>query len=156
MWADCKFNRQSARIKTPKLYFVDPGLLCSLLGIRTPQQVAQHPLRGGVFENWVVTEVLKARAHRGLPADLHFFRSRAGLEVDLAVDSGTALLAAEVKAGRTIAADFFRSLEELGDLVSASGTSRRLRARLVYGGDAAQRRRAVEVVPWGQVATAAW
>jgi len=69
-------------IKSPRLYFVDSGLLCSLLGIRKAAQLAEHPLRGAVFENWVMTEILKSRVHRGLPADLHFFRSRAGLEVD--------------------------------------------------------------------------
>jgi predicted AAA+ superfamily ATPase len=143
-------------IKTPKLYFVDTGLLCSLLGIRAAGQLAQHPLRGAVFENWVVTEILKSRLHRGLSADLHFFRSRGGLEVDVVVNSGAALLAAEVKSGRTIASDFFASLEELRGLLADSRPPRDLRARLVYGGDTAQKRRRIEVVPWSRVATVAW
>ena len=143
-------------IKTPKLYFVDSGLLCALLGIRAAGQIAEHPLRGAVFENWVMTEILKSRIHRGLPADLHFFRSRSGLEVDVVVESGTTLLAAEVKAGRTIAADFLRSLDELRRLLAASRPPRNARARLVYGGDIPQKRKGVEVVPWGRVADAAW
>jgi uncharacterized protein len=143
-------------IKTPKLYFVDSGLLCALLGIRTARQIAEHPLRGAIFENWVVTEILKSRVHRGLPADLHFFRSRAGLEVDVVVESGTALLAAEVKAGRTIATDFFKSLEELRSLLAASRPPRKVHARLVYGGDAAQTRTGVEIVPWSRVADTTW
>jgi predicted AAA+ superfamily ATPase len=143
-------------IKTPKLYFVDSGLLCSLLGIRKASQLAEHPLRGAIFENWVVTEILKSRLHRALPPDLHFFRSRRGLEVDVVVESGTALLAAEIKAGSTIAADFFASLEELRRLLASSGAPRKLRARLVYGGDAAQKRTGVDVVPWSRVADAAW
>ncbi|HLA77469.1 MAG TPA: ATP-binding protein [Vicinamibacteria bacterium] len=143
-------------IKTPKLYFVDSGLLCSLLGIRKAAQLAEHPLRGAVFENWVMTEILKSRVHRGLPADLHFFRSREGIEVDAVIESGPALLAAEIKAGRTIASDFFASLDELRRLLGASGAWRGVRARLVYGGDAAQKRKGVEVVPWSQVANVAW
>jgi hypothetical protein len=143
-------------IKTPKLYFVDTGLLCALLGIRAAGQLSQHPLRGAVFENWVVTEILKSRLHRSLPADLHFFRSRSGLEVDVLVDSGAALLAAEVKSGRTIASDFFASLEELRGLLAGSRPPRDLRARLVYGGDTSQKRRKVEVLPWSRVAGAAW
>jgi predicted AAA+ superfamily ATPase len=143
-------------IKTPKLYFVDTGLLCALLGIRTAGQIAEHPLRGAIFENWVVTEVLKSRIHRGLPADLHFFRSRAGLEVDVVVETGTTLLAAEIKAGRTIAADFFASLDELQSLLAGSRPPRNVRARLVYGGDAAQKRTGVDIVPWSRVADAAW
>jgi len=143
-------------IKTPKLYFVDTGLLCAILGIRAAGQIAEHPLRGAIFENWVVTEVLKSRIHRGLPADLHFFRSRGGLEVDVVVETGTTLLAAELKAGRTIAADFFASLEELQSLLAVSRPPRNVRARLVYGGDAAQKRTGVDIVPWSSVADAVW
>jgi predicted AAA+ superfamily ATPase len=143
-------------IKTPKLYFADTGLLCALLGIRAAGQIAEHPLRGAIFENWVVTEVLKSRVHRGLPADLNFFRSRGGLEVDVVVETGTTLLAAEIKAGRTIAADFFASLEELRSLLAVSRPPRSVRARLVYGGDTAQKRTGVEIVPWSRVADTAW
>jgi uncharacterized protein len=143
-------------IKTPKIYFVDSGLLCALLGIRAAGQITEHPLRGAIFENWVVTEILKSRIHRALPADLHFFRSRAGLEVDVVVDTGATLLAAEVKAGRTVAADFFSSLEELRSLLAASPSPRGVRTRLVYGGDTAQRRRGVDVVPWRRVADTVW
>jgi predicted AAA+ superfamily ATPase len=140
-------NLGTRLIKTPKLYFVDTGLLCALLGIRGAGQVAQHPLRGAIFENWVVTEILKARVHRALPADLHFFRSRAGLEVDVVVESGAGILATEIKAGRTIAADFFESLEELRSLLALAHPPRRLRTRLVYGGDSNQKRTGVQVLP---------
>jgi hypothetical protein len=143
-------------IKTPKLYFVDTGLLCALLGIRGAGQIAEHPLRGAIFENWVVTEILKARVHRALPADLHFFRSRAGLEVDVVVESGASILAAEIKAGRTIAADFFESLEELRSLLALARPPRNVRARLVYGGDSGQKRTGVQVVPWSRVADTPW
>ena len=143
-------------IKTPKIYFVDTGLLCALLGIRAAGQLAEHPLRGAIFENWVVTEILKSRTHRALPPDIHFFRSRAGLEVDVLVDAGASLLAAEVKAGQTIAADFFGSLEELRSLVLAATPARRLRRRLVYGGETARRWSGVDVVPWSRVADMAW
>lgn len=143
-------------IKTPKIYFVDTGLLCALLGIRAAGQLAEHPLRGAIFENWVVTEILKSRTHRALPPDIHFFRSRAGLEVDVLVDAGASLLAAEVKAGQTIATDFFGSLSELRSLVLAATPARRLRRRLVYGGETARRWSGVDVVPWSRVADMAW
>ena len=143
-------------VKTPKIYFVDTGLLCALLGIRAPGQLAEHPLRGAVFENWVVTEILKSRTHRALPPDLFFFRSRAGLEVDVLVDAGASLLAAEVKAGQTVASDFFGSLEGLRSLVLGATPERRLRRRLVYGGETARRWRGVDVVPWSRVADMPW
>jgi hypothetical protein len=143
-------------VKTPKLYFVDAGLLCALLGIRSATQVAEHPLRGAIFENWVVTEILKSRVHRGLSPDLFFFRSRGGLEVDVVVEAGVDLLAAEVKAGQTIASDFFASLDGLRSLLAASRPPRRVRARLVYGGNSAHERRGTQVVPWSRVADTTW
>jgi hypothetical protein len=76
--------------------------------------------------------------------------------VDVVVETGTTLLAAEIKAGRTIAADFFASLEELQSLLAVSRQPRNVRARLVYGGDAAQKRTGVDIVPWSSVADVAW
>jgi hypothetical protein len=76
--------------------------------------------------------------------------------VDVLVDAGASLLAAEVKAGQTVAADFFGSLEELRSLVQAATPARRLRRRLVYGGETARRWRGVDVVPWSRVADLAW
>jgi predicted AAA+ superfamily ATPase len=73
-------------IKSPKLYFYDTGLVCHLLGIRTPAELRDHPLRGSIFENWAVTEVLKWRWNRGLRSDLAFYRDQRDAEVDLVVD----------------------------------------------------------------------
>jgi predicted AAA+ superfamily ATPase len=65
-------NVTSRLVKTPKLHFYDSGLLCFLLGIRRAEQVREHPLRGAIFESWVVSEIVKARVHRGLPPALAF------------------------------------------------------------------------------------
>ena len=88
-------------IKAPKLYFYDTGLLCYLLGIRDAPQLAVHPQRGPIFENWVIAEVLKHHRHRGLVPSLHFYRERAGAEVDLVVERGADRLAVEIKAAMT-------------------------------------------------------
>jgi hypothetical protein len=140
------FNKRL--LKTPKLYFVDPGLAAWLLGIEGSSQLASHPLRGPLFETWVVSELLKARLHRGLPSNLFFWRDRSGHEVDVIADHGVALSAIEVKAGRTVAGDmlsglrFWRSLA--GDAASDSW--------LVYGGDEAQHRTEAHVLPWREIA----
>lgn len=62
------------------------GLACRLLHIGSPEQIATHPLRGPLVETWCVGESRKARRHRGLPADLWFWRSHDGVEVDLVLD----------------------------------------------------------------------
>ena len=67
-------NLRKRLVKMPKLYFYDTGLACWLLGIREPQQLRSHPLRGAIFETWVVSEILKHRVNRGETRGLSFYR----------------------------------------------------------------------------------
>ena len=136
-------NVSKRLIKSPKLYFCDSGLAAWLLGIREAGQVAGHPLRGGLFENWVITELFKEQAACGEEPRVHFWRDKEGHEVDAVVESGATLHAIEIKSGQTIAPDFFDHL----DFWQAQLKRRRIRPWLVYGGDAAQRRERGTVVP---------
>jgi len=149
-------NVSKRLIKTPKLHFLDSGLLCYRLGIRTPDQLREHPLRGGIFETWVVSEILKSRAHRGLKHNLCFYRDRKGNEVDLVVELGLELIAVEAKSGQTIAADFFAGLASFASLVESSRSRRGVRKFLVYGGEEAQRRTDGTVVPWSELDRCSW
>src|SRR3990172_4700105 len=137
-------------IKTPKLYFFDSGLLCFLLGIREPEQLRQHPMRGAVFESWVVSEVLKAHYHRGVFPSAFFFQDRRGHEVDLVVEHGTRITAAEIKSASTLASDFLEPLVSFRALLAEAGGSEGDTA-LVHGGEQASVRRGVRIVPWSQV-----
>jgi predicted AAA+ superfamily ATPase len=139
--------------KTPKLYFYDTGLLCWLLGIREPDQLAAHPLRGAIFETWVVSELIKEHHHRGLPTRASFYRDQRGLEVDLLVERPADLLAVEAKSGRTPAADFFSPLTEFQALMASSPPARGVTPAVVYGGDSRQHRGGGGLVPWNQVHT---
>ncbi len=131
-------------VKNPKLHFIDSGLLCYLLGIRHPQEIRQHPLRGSIFESWVVSEILKRRAHSGLEGGMHFYRDQRGLEIDLVIESGSRLTAVEIKSGQTVSTDSFTALEKGGEVLG----QRLGRSVLVYGGNARQVRSKCEVVPW--------
>jgi len=75
-------------VKSPKLYFTDTGLLCRLLGIRGPDDLRNHPLRGPIFETFVVGEFRKLYLHHGQRSTLYFWRDSNGREVDLVVDVG--------------------------------------------------------------------
>lgn len=141
-------NFSKRLVKTPKLYFCDPALAAWLLGIRKASQLAPHPLRGALFENLVILDLYKQRLHRGQPPDLYFWRDQQGLEVDLLAERGSALRPMEIKAGQTVAADFFQGLVRWNTL---SGQPNRP-AWLVYGGDRAARHGPVEVLPWREVA----
>lgn len=151
------FRNVSKRLmKSPKLYFYDTGLLCCLLGIRRPEELDGHPLRGAVFENWVVTEALKWRLHRGLPADLCFFNLQGRSEVDLIVEGGRRLLSTEIKLGATYATDWAKSFDAFRTVVADSRSGHEVRARIVYGGADRQRRSEIDVVPWTDVADLEW
>ena len=76
-------NYAKRLVKTPKLYFYDTGLACSLLDIRNADQIATHFLRGGLFENLVINEFIKEEYNKGKEPNLSFWRDSIGNEVDL-------------------------------------------------------------------------
>lgn len=96
--------------KSPKLHFVDPALVCYLLGIESPKQLATHPQRGAIFESWVATEFLKQRYNAARNNNQFYFRENNGQEIDLVLDHGETVDAIEVKSGKTYAPDFFRNI----------------------------------------------
>ena len=142
--------------RAPKLHFVDSGLLCHLLGIRSAEELRHHPLRGAVFESWVAAEIYKARAHRGLAPELHYYRDHKGHEVDLVLESPASLTLIEVKSGTTVAGDFFTGLERLRALLRSTGENRPVAARVVFGGELRQSRSDAVALPWREMATAKW
>jgi uncharacterized protein len=95
-------------VKSPKLYFLDTGLLCYLLGIRSPSELHSHASRGAIFESLIVSELLKNRLHQGEESDLSFWRDSMGHEIDLLLDLGPSLTPIEIKSGMTVASDFFQ------------------------------------------------
>lgn len=143
-------------VKTPKLHFYDSGLLCFLLGIRSPAQLREHPLRGPIFETWVAAEILKARVHRGLPPALSYFRDRKGAEVDLVLEPDGRVVAVEAKSARTVAPDFFTAFDTLSALLDRERRGRSLRRVVVYGGDDRQQRTGVTVLPWSIIDRHDW
>lgn len=88
-------------VKSPKVYFLDTGTLCHLVGLRDPVHAAAGPMGGSLFETAVLLEVLKTLVHRGEDPALYFWRTAAGVEVDLVVDTGRALVPVEAKSSAT-------------------------------------------------------
>ena len=131
-------------IKSPKLYFLDTGLLCYLLQIRKPEELFQRAERGAIFESFVVSELYKNFAHRGAQSRLYFWRDAAGHEIDIVVDLGDEAIPIEVKSAQTVASDFF---DHLGYWRSLSGNED-APAALIYGGDQAFKRSGVATYPW--------
>jgi hypothetical protein len=146
-------NHRKRLVKMPKLHFLDVGLACWLLGIRAPEHLEAHPLRGALFETWVATEVWKHRLHRGIFGPLNFYRDKAGLEADILIQESEYTLLAEAKAGQTVASDSFKPLNRVAATLEESSSLRKV---LVYGGEELQERTDVLLLPWRQVQSGPW
>ena len=131
-------------IKSPKLYFLDTGLLCYLLQIRSAQELFHRAERGAVFESFVISELYKNFLNRGEQPGIYFWRDASGHEVDVLIDLGDKLIPIEVKSGQTVARDFFDNLN-YWRTISGNETGP---AALIYGGSEAFKRSGVSVYPW--------
>ena len=138
------FNKRLT--KTPKLYFYDTGLACSLLDIKTVESLALSPYRGFLFESLIVSDFQKQYFNRGLSApSTYFWRDQNGrVEVDCIIDRGDALFPVEIKSGETIAPSFFSSLSAWSEL----SKSPKERAVIIYGGKSRQTRSRGKVLGW--------
>jgi uncharacterized protein len=134
-------------VKTPKLYFLDVGLMAWLLGIRDAAAVETHAVRGALFETWVVSEWVKARFNDGAPADLYFWRDNVGHEVDLLFETAGRMQAVEIKSGATLAGDWLKAAGKWQDLVGAEA----LAPILVFAGQGDYRRQGCRVLGWREL-----
>jgi hypothetical protein len=135
-------------VKAPKLYFIDPGLAASLLGVERAHELATHAMRGPLFETWAVAELLKHQLNRGKPAGLHFWRDSHGVEIDIVVERAGRLRALEIKAGRTVAGDWFNAFSR----VPADAA---VVPALLYAGEQGQARQHCPVYGWREIGSAA-
>ena len=139
-------NLRKRLVRMPKLYFHDTGLVCWLLGIRQPEQLRTHPLRGPVFETWVVSEALKHRTNRGRTGGLWFYRDRNGAEVDLVVDEPGGLTLLEAKSSTTASSSLFDGARRVRRHFAGSPSP--CAVAVAYGGDQVQLRTDGRLIPW--------
>jgi predicted AAA+ superfamily ATPase len=124
-------NIKKRMVKTPKLYFYDVGLASYLLGIENITHIETHPLRGALFENMVILELLKKRFNAGLDSNLYFYRDNHGNEVDVLQESGYHLNLYEIKSGQTFTSHYLKGLNYLHKLIPDKIAS----SNLVYAGE---------------------
>ena len=117
-------------IKSPKIYFTEPGLACYLLGIEDVTQVGRDPLLGNLFENMVVMEAVKARYNKGLDANLYFFRDSNHYEIDLLWKKDGSLFPVEIKSALTWNESFTKNINRF-----KKGISTKNKGCVVYGGE---------------------
>ncbi len=129
-------------IKSPKLYFIDTGLVCYLLGIETVKQLKEDSLYGNLFENWVVVELMKSRYNQGLDPRLYFYRDVSGKEIDLLLQKGSRLIPIEIKSSQTFSPSFLRGLHYFHQ----QAPNRAEGGILIYGGDKQQKLESFELI----------
>jgi predicted AAA+ superfamily ATPase len=127
------FNKRL--VKTPKLYFYDTGLLCYLLGINSMEQLDTHPLRGNIFENFIISEYLKKKNNTGEEVNLYFWRDQKGHEIDLIEDRSSYLYPIEIKLSETFNKQFIKNIEYLNKLQEAALSNISPKGHLIYSGN---------------------
>ena len=124
-------NVQKRVIKSPKIYFTDVGLAAFLLGIHTAEQASRDPLRGNLFENLVIADIVKSALNKGIRPEIYFFRDSHGNEVDLLIREKGVLTPVEIKSGATFSRDFVKGLEWFQTL----GIKRTTAGAVLYNGE---------------------
>jgi uncharacterized protein len=137
-------NFRKRLVKTPKLYFYDTGLASRLLGLENQEQLFSFNMRGALFENWVISELIKFRYNECKDRNLYFWRNNTGDEIDIIIDKNNGLIPIEVKSGATISTDWFTQLNKWKKLAD----DKCLTPYLIYGGELAQHRNNTTILPW--------
>ena len=124
-------NISKRLVKSPKLYFNDPGLACFLLDIESPRQLVRDKMRGAIFENYVVMEIIKNRYNRGLLNGVYFYRDSNQNEVDILLKEEGEITAIEVKSSMTYHTSFEETISKLSEWINTPIINK----LIIYTGD---------------------
>lgn len=124
------FNKRL--VKSPKLYFYDTGLACNLLNLENVKQFESHYLKGNLFENYVINELIKNRFNAGKAANLYFWQSKEKKEIDVIIDKGESLFPIEIKSSKTRLPNLLTNLQYWKKLNKLENSNN---LNLVYGGN---------------------
>jgi len=135
-------NFSKRLLKTPKLYFYDTGLVCSLLGIKREEDLDYHWARGALFENMIIADLQKNYLNKAAIPPTYFWRDNTGNEVDCLIDESNNIKSIEIKSSATISSDFFKGLNYYKKLNETS------KPFLIYGGNENYMRKEAQIVSW--------
>ena len=139
-------NFNKTIVKRPKIYFYDSAIACSLLQMKSYDHIISHPLKGALFESFVMSEVVKKQANEDNDFRFYYWRDKTGREVDLIVDTPLETLPVEIKSGKTVHQEFFKNVRYWMKL---SGVKK---GKVIYAGDTTQSRSdGIEVFGWREI-----
>ncbi|MBF0570219.1 MAG: ATP-binding protein [Candidatus Omnitrophica bacterium] len=137
-------NLNKRLIKTPKIYFYDTGLAAYLMGITNNDMLTRHPLKGNLFECFIISEIIKSQLNKGHDPNIYFWQDKLGREIDCIIENGNAPILVEIKSGKTVTDDYFKNITYWCDLSKNLAS----KALIVYGGNASQKRTTGHVLGW--------
>ena len=140
-------NSNKRLVKSPKFYFYDTGVVCSLLGLHDENQVNLHYLKGALFENLIITEFIKHNFHRGENFQPYFWQDSHGKEIDCLLIAGEKITPVEIKSSKTMSTSYFDNLKSWHALVNVPQDQ----GYVVYGGDESMQTSAGTFVSWRQL-----
>jgi predicted AAA+ superfamily ATPase len=139
------FNKRIS--KSPKIYFLDTGLLCFLLNIHNQDVLSSHPLVGAIFENFIISETLKFRWNSGEFGPIYFWRENNGKEIDLIIENEENTLAIEIKSGKTFSLSYFNNLKDWLKLSNIEADN----AAVVYNGSHSMNTKNGALLQWHEL-----
>ncbi|HRJ58633.1 MAG TPA: ATP-binding protein [Anaerolineales bacterium] len=139
------FNKRL--VKSPKLYFYDTGIACSLLGIREEHQVNSHYLKGGLFENLIINEFIKRNFNRGENRLPYFWQDNHGKEIDCLLVNGERITPVEIKSGKTMSTSYFDNLQYWRQLAATPEDQ----GYVVYGGEQSMQTSTGSFISWREL-----
>ena len=134
-------------VKTPKLYFYDTGVACSVLEIESSRQLVDHYIRGNLFESFVIAEFHKQRFNQGLIPRTFFWRDKTGHEVDCLLSKADKITPVEIKVGQTVSSNYFDGLKYLYEVTKKKTYA----GTVIYGGTENQKRTYAQVTSWRDI-----
>lgn len=137
-------NYSKRLVKTPKFYFYDTGLACSLLGIKSETEINLHWAKGALFENFVIGEIMKNYLNKAQSPRLFFWKDNTGNEIDCLIEESLHIKSVEIKSSTTIHQNFFKGLSYYDSISKATPKN----AYLIYGGSKNVRRKEATVLSW--------
>jgi predicted AAA+ superfamily ATPase len=141
-------NFKKRLVKTPKIYFYDSALVCSLLGIESPEHLQMHAARGAIFEGFILAELRKHFFNLGKTAPLYFWRDHLGVEVDVILEQAGKITALEIKSSQTYSASLTEGLKKFAKIAQMEWAD----TKLIYAGENNFSDQNLAILPWQKMA----
>jgi len=141
-------NYNKRIVKMPKLYFYDTGLVSSILGIKSEDQLLTHFLYGALFENFIINEFYKHLYNNSINIELYFWRDKNGKEIDLIIDNNDEIIPIEIKAGKTFSYDFLKNIKYWNKISNNNSDT-----FVIYGGEKTYKTEDIDVISWNDITT---